>query len=119
MAGLRSDRAGLIGTRPFRALHHSNSDAALIGGGTVSRPGEVSLGHDAALVQDELPEFHRHVLDVLRQPLEDGEHCHNQIKPAPAHFPSQGCSLCVGPAGPQHGIPPPMYLIKFYESFHP
>ncbi len=88
IAGALGRRKALVGTRSFRSPHHTISDAGLIGGGTIPKPGEVSLSHHGVLFLDELPEFNKNVLEVLRQPLEDGVVCIARVQSS-LTFPAQ------------------------------
>jgi magnesium chelatase family protein len=117
--GLAQD--GLVRERPFRSPHHTASDAALVGGGPYPRPGEVSLAHNGVLFLDELPEFRRHVLEALRQPLEDGVVTIARARGVlrlPARFQlAATCNLCpCGQLGTRAGCRCTPHQVRRYQS---
>ena len=94
VAGLLPRDTALIATRPFRSPHHTISDSALVGGGTIPRPGEISLAHHGVLFLDELPEFARNVLEVLRQPIEESRVTISRSKMS-LEFPANFMLVCA------------------------
>jgi magnesium chelatase family protein len=122
-AGRLPQGRALLMERPFRAPHHTISDAGLIGGGVRAQPGEISLAHQGVLFLDELPEFRRHVLEALRQPLEEGQVTVTRAM-ATVNFPA--AALVVAAMNPcpcgYHGHPRREYLhppqIQSYRAPH-
>ena len=94
IAGLLRDGSGLVESRPFRSPHHTTSTVAMIGGGSIPRPGEVTLSNNGVLFLDELPEFNKSTLEVLRQPLEDGAVTVARVN-ATLTFPSRMILVCA------------------------
>jgi magnesium chelatase family protein len=94
VAGILPPGSALVVHRPFRSPHHTISDSALVGGGTIPRPGEISLSHHGVLFLDELPEFARNVLEVMRQPLEDGKVTISRSKMS-VDFPANFMLICA------------------------
>ena len=112
----------LIAERPFRSPHHTASEAALVGGGSIPRPGEVSLAHNGVLFLDELPEFRRHVLEALRQPLEDREITVARVRGRirlPARFQlvaAMNPCPCGGRGDPRRGCACPPGRFQTYQA---
>jgi magnesium chelatase family protein len=114
--GLLPDGVALMDRRPVRTPHHSATAQSLVGGGTIPKPGEVSLAHHGVLFLDELPEFSRYVLEMLRQPLESGEvtvaRVHSSIK-----FPAKFMLVAaMNPTASGHNASDPSKRNKYLEK---